>query len=300
MALTLLAGGLDFAQFAPATTSAPGVQLQPREWAEPSKCVPEYSASASDCDRLRSTVRGCVALLEDEVEVPAEDGPFADCFCQQDLFSYIVECQNEHRQCIKDYLFDPEFIRYRDQWTDFCDSVSPSLDPTTPPLSKIVFTSNTDSCSYLSTACVRYTRYSSDCSSKFTRSSENSECQCQPHVQALESLCSIDGGFKCSKESVGLSELKGYQDCATFLGAARTWDFDDQEWVPVGDATPTITGFTPYVDFPLTYNPVPEEITPTLTPSRTGVGSGSISTCVTVPKGVLSLALLLPLLLGGY
>ncbi|KAK7216450.1 hypothetical protein V2G26_004453 [Clonostachys chloroleuca] len=254
--------------------------LQARDWAQPSNCVDEFSAEPTGCSSLKSIVADCKSrggLNGDDIpsqSMLVNQTSFTGCFCQQDLLSHIVECQNEHRLCIQDYLFDPEFNRYREQWASFCSSAIPSLSVTTPSTVKVTFKANTNTCAYLSTACARYSRYVSDCNSQYEVSTSRELCYCQSHVQVVESLCSINGRAICSTKPVDLTRLWGYDHCETFLGDVGT--STNGTWRRKAGFTATGTSLAPLVDYPLTYNSIAIE-THTTAPGGGGPSNNQLS-----------------------
>ncbi len=90
---------------------------------------------------------------------------------------------------------------------------------TTPFVSSLQLStvSNLATCDYITTACDRYSRYTDFCQNEAAQSATES-CYCQPAVQYVESICSIDGGALCSTQSVDFRELWGYRECPTWLG----------------------------------------------------------------------------------
>ncbi|VUC27292.1 unnamed protein product [Clonostachys rosea] len=269
--------------------------LHARDWAQPSNCVDEFSAEPTGCSSLKSMVADCKSrggLSGDDIPAQSmlvNQTLFTGCFCQQDLLSHVVECQNEHRLCIQDYLFDPEFNRYREQWASFCSSASPSLSVTTPSTVKVTFKANTNTCAYLSTACVRYSRYINDCNSQYEGTTYRELCYCQSHVQVVESLCSINGGAICSSKPVDLTRLWGYDHCATFLGNEGT--STNGTWRRTAGFTATGTSLAPLVDYPLTYNSIATE-------TRTSAPGGSTSSKIQQSRRLICTILLITTAFG--
>jgi hypothetical protein len=197
--------------------------LHARAWAQPENCVSGFTITETACSALTSRVDTCASVLAADNLKPMEQNPqFASCFCRQDLFSNIVVCKGIHRQCILDYAYDSDFDKYQSQWLDFCGSASPDLKVTTPPLPTVSVPRATNTCDYVKTACDRYTRYKDICASNYASHSIN--CNCQPQIQYVESICTIDGGALCATATPTvsgngeLSDLWAYKSCKTWLG----------------------------------------------------------------------------------
>ncbi|KAK5654565.1 hypothetical protein OQA88_7194 [Cercophora sp. LCS_1] len=220
----------------PAITPPPHIPLpvhgiQARAWAQPENCVSGFSNTQTACSALTSRVDTCASVLAADKLKPVEESErFASCFCRQELFSDIVVCKGIHRECILDYAYDSDFDKYQSQWLDFCKSASPDLKVTTPPVPQVTVPPATGTCDYVKTACDRYTRYTDLCSSNYASNTVN--CLCQPQIQYVESICTIDGGALCARatgtasfrgfdevgDSVELDDLWAYKSCETWLG----------------------------------------------------------------------------------
>jgi len=197
--------------------------LHARAWAQPENCVSGFSKTNTACSALTSRVDTCASVLASDSLKPMEDSPqFASCFCRQELFSDIVACKGVHRDCVLDYLYDADFDKYQSQWVDFCGSASPGLQVTTPPLPKVTIPPASNTCDYVKTACDRYTRYADLCTSSYASRTVN--CLCQPQIQYVESICTIDGSALCATATPTataggeIGDLWAYKSCKTWLG----------------------------------------------------------------------------------
>lgn len=162
---------------------------------------------------------------------------------------------------------DHQFRHYQDQWKTFCTSELGSVDVTEPPLiTPEPVTSFKNGCSYIKSACNRYSQYTSDCQSFFAQSS----CYCQSHVVQMESICSVDGIAMCSKSKIeDASTIWGYASCNGWKSgessfAIPTWAFADAKVDPPRTV--------PFAAFPLTYNDVP---TPSADPPTDGASAAA-------------------------
>ncbi|KAK4446654.1 hypothetical protein QBC34DRAFT_147375 [Podospora aff. communis PSN243] len=263
-----------------------------RAWAQPENCVSGFTNTDTACSALTSRVDTCASVLAADNLKPMEQNPqFASCFCGQDLFSDIVVCKGIHRQCILDYAYDSDFEKYQSQWLEFCGSVSPNLKVTTPPLPTVSVPRATNTCDYVKTACDRYSRYKDICARNYASHSIN--CNCQPQIQYVESICTIDGGALCATATPTisgngeLSDLWAYKSCKTWLGIPGTLAPGGLSYIRGTAATPTVTN-VPFVDFPLTYFNVPTD--PVFNESTT-TGVMSVNPNSGTKRGFKSLAL---------
>lgn len=165
---------------------------------------------------------------------------------------------------------DHQFSHYQHQWKTFCTSELGSVDVTEPPLvTPEPVTSFKNDCSYIKSACNRYSQYTSDCQSYFTES--HSRCYCQSHVVQMESICSIDGIAMCSKSKIeDASTLWGYASCHGRVTEESS--FDIPTWA-FADAKVDPPKTVPFAAFPLTYNDVPTPSPTPANPASTAAGN---------------------------
>ncbi|KAK1750102.1 hypothetical protein QBC47DRAFT_418403 [Echria macrotheca] len=254
---------MDFPRITPPPRLPGSLTLDRRAWAQPENCVSGFSNTNTACSAFTSRLDACSSILGGDSLKPVQDNPqYAACFCRQDLFSDMVVCKGVHRQCILDYAYDPDFNGYQSQWLQFCSSASPDLHVTTPPVPTVTVPPASNTCDYIRTACDRYSRYTDLCASNYASNTVN--CYCQPQIQYVESICTIDGGALCptatssisfdggTEKTVELSNLWGYKSCKTWLGIPGTLISGASAYSRGTAATPTVTN-VPFVDFPLTY-----------------------------------------------
>ncbi|KAH8126434.1 hypothetical protein LI328DRAFT_155132 [Trichoderma asperelloides] len=173
-----------------------------------SKCL--ESVTFSGCDTLSSKINECSNLPSSSTS-----SDYAACFCTQEVFNAITDCESETRMCARSPNNDHYYDGIRAQWLNVCGSkITFSL--TTPVLSNYAYGTFSDfNCvSTAVSACQSVQYLASQCSSSFqgTTASGYFSCACQDEAVSQASLCEIFGA-SCVGRTVVTSTLFIYQHC---------------------------------------------------------------------------------------
>ncbi|UKZ74478.1 hypothetical protein TrVFT333_002146 [Trichoderma virens FT-333] len=173
-----------------------------------SKCLAPVSFTG--CDTLELKEEECNNLPSS-----ATSSDYAACFCTQEVFDAITDCESETRMCARSPNNDHYYEDLRTHWLQAC--VPKITFPlTTPVLSNYGYGtfSDLDCTSTAISACQSMKYFASQCSSSFegTTASGYYSCACQDEVVSQASLCEIFGA-SCLGHTIVTSALFIYQHC---------------------------------------------------------------------------------------
>ncbi|KAH6703026.1 hypothetical protein BKA61DRAFT_703359 [Leptodontidium sp. MPI-SDFR-AT-0119] len=161
------------------------------------------------CMSLQAKVLQCQSIQS------SNSADYVTCFCTQEVFSAITDCESETRMCARSPNNDHYYIDLRQQWLQACGPKI-TFAPTTPVLSNFAFGTFSDlSCTEIAIpACQSLQFLASQCSMSFTDYTDSQfySCACQSEIVSQASLCEIFGS-SCLGHIVTTSTLFIYSHC---------------------------------------------------------------------------------------
>src|SRR5450755_4408842 len=127
----------------------------------------------------------------------------------------MTRCEGEFRLCFGGNSFDNEFTGSTglyNLWHSACDATI-TYKPTTPAISSLSATFDTDFCNTVQQGCNRFGFATDDCSQSYTVSESISSCWCQSSILSLASVCQIDGSMSCLFSTPITTDLFSYKYC---------------------------------------------------------------------------------------
>ncbi|KAH8690409.1 hypothetical protein GQ44DRAFT_780447 [Phaeosphaeriaceae sp. PMI808] len=160
---------------------------------------------------------------EDACRAKETEDEKLDCYCTQEMLTFIFKCKDEIRRCLESHMFDPQFDYRAKHWHDTCDSrLTTSL--TTPSVTSLTATYDFGACQRLQQSCIRANYETNKCSQTYMPTSSMSflSCACQPPVYSLMSECQYNGNISCKRTTAAESNIWGYSVCSYFWSGSET------------------------------------------------------------------------------
>ncbi|KIM98716.1 hypothetical protein OIDMADRAFT_181965 [Oidiodendron maius Zn] len=215
------------------------------------------------CDTLSLKISEC-----NNLPPSATSSDYAACFCTQEVFNAITDCESETRMCARSPNNDYWYDDLRTQWLKTCGpKITFAL--TTPVLSNYAYGTFSDlSCTSTAiSACQSVQYFGSQCSSSYqgTTASGYYSCACQDEVVSQASLCEIFGA-SCLGHTIVTSTLFIYQYC--------------------GFGHPTST--------PMVVSTIDSQSQQTILPTSGAASSSASATITSAPPAVITSTLITP------